>query len=427
MPGLPVIPLRGCAVICTLAILATTQNSRESLADSAGELDAVVGQAVFERIWVSAPASTQSGDGLGPLFNARSCASCHEGGGRAMIALPEDGPVASPGLVLRLGRTDGGADPVYGRQLQTYATQGHAAEGNVFVTRETVTFPAEGENARPVTLTRPVWSVEALAYGLLGGTTRIAGRVAPSLLGSGLIDDVPEAAILAIADPNDRDGDGISGRPNWVKSPDGSRRIGRYGWKASEPSLMGQIAAAFNTDLGMSSPLRPGPAGDCTAAQRPCLKGPHGAGVDAVEVEPPLPGLVKQYLRSQPPPPEAEDAKGRDVFEAVGCAACHLPAVPAPEGGVIAAFTDLLLHDMGPRLADGIREGEASGEEWRTPPLWGLGEALRSKTGLLHDGRARTAGQAILWHGGEGEPARTRFLALPADGKAALIRFLQSL
>lgn len=427
MPGLSVISLRGCAVVCTLTVLVATQYPNESSADSAGELDALVGQAIFERIWVSAPASTQSSDGLGPLFNARSCATCHGGGGRAIVGLPEDGSVTAPGLVLRLGRSDGGTDPVYGRQLQTYATQGHAAEGKVFVRREKVPVPAASGISLPVSPTRPVWSVAELAYGPLGDTTRVAGRVAPALLGSGLIEDVPEAAILAFVDPDDRDGDGVSGRANWITDASGSRSLGRYGWKASQPSLMGQIAAAFSTDLGLSSSLRTGHAGDCTEAQRLCRNGPHGAHVNAVEVEPPIPSLVKQHLQSLPPPPAADHAEGRDVFDAVGCAACHRPTLPVRAGGAIAPFTDLLLHNMGSRLADGIREGEASGEEWRTPPLWGLGQALRTETGLLHDGRARTADQAILWHGGEGEPARTRFLALQADEKMALIRFLQSL
>ena len=427
MQGFLLNPYRWWAVACALAVLATAQIPRGSLANSGESLDAVIGQAIFEKIWISAPASTRSGDGLGPLFNARSCESCHEGGGRAIFAVPADGPFTDQGLVLRLGRADGGADPVYGRQLQTHATQGHAAEGKIMAAREIVALTIASENSAPIILTRPVWSVNALAYGPLRDTTRVAGRVAPTLFGSGLIEDVPESAVLAFADPDDSNGDGISGRPNWTVSADGSRRLGRFGWKAAEPSLTGQIAAAFNTDLGLSTPLRPSHAGDCTVAQRPCLAAPHGAGPNAVEVGSPLLALVKQYVRSLPTPQAGNDHAGRVLFETVGCAACHRPTLPVKNGTGITAFTDLLLHDMGPRLADGIREEDASGREWRTPPLWDLGKALKAETGLLHDGRARTAEQAILWHGGEGNAARARFLDLPTGKKSVLIRFLQSL
>jgi CxxC motif-containing protein (DUF1111 family) len=292
-----------------------------------------------------------------------------------------------------------------------------------------------------VELRRPELRLEKLGYGPLPAAARLSLRNAPPLHGMGLLDALPGADLLARADPEDADGDGISGRPNRVWDPVRERYgPGRFGWKASEASLRSQIAAALRNDMGLSNPVRP--EQPCTAEQIDCLRTPHGEGDDGFEVPDALLGLIEGYQASIGVPPRRradapEVVRGRGLFREVGCAGCHVPRWTTGEvperpwlsNQVIWPYTDLLLHDMGPRLADGRADFDASGREWRTPPLWGLGWAaeLHRRGGFLHDGRARTAEEAVLWHGGEAEASRARFEALDADDRAALLAFLESL
>jgi CxxC motif-containing protein (DUF1111 family) len=411
-------------------------------------LDFHVGQAVFERSWVPAPAEARATDGLGPLFNAEACSSCHPRNGRGDGPPAAGGRLARPGLVLQLhpadgedsGETDRG-DPVYGRQIQTAALPGLSPEARVVVVWESRAVALT--DGTVVRLRAPRFAPADPAYGPLAPGMVAAPRQAPALIGLGLLDAVPAAAILAAADPLDADGDGISGRPNLVRGPEGGLRIGRFGWKAGAATLDQQIARAFRDDLGLSTPLLPEAAGDCTAAQPDCRAGPHGTGPDeAVEVGPDLfAAIAYAQAHGAVPgpdgPPSEEAARGRALFDDIGCAACHRPALATATHGVPAAlagqairpYTDLLLHDMGPGLADGARQGLATGQEWRTPPLWGLGawRTLAPEAGLLHDGRARTITEAILWHGGEAAAARKTFRALPAADRAALLAFLDRL
>jgi CxxC motif-containing protein (DUF1111 family) len=263
------------------------------------------------------------------------------------------------------------------------------------------------------------------------------------MLGLGLLEAIPAADILAHADPDDADGDGISGRPRLLPGGDGGGPVlGRFGWKAGTPTVRVQSAEAFSSDMGLSSPLYPDPAGDCTPAQTACRAGPHGHEVDGHEVDGRSLDLVTFYAKNLAVPARAgandpQVRAGRALFHQAQCAACHVPAFvthrlrgqPAQSFQLIWPYTDLLLHDMGPGLADNRPEGRATGSEWRTPPLWGIGLTAQAggQPAFLHDGRARTLIEAILWHGGEAEAARDAVAAMPKADRDALVAFLESL
>ncbi|GAB3127066.1 di-heme oxidoreductase family protein [Novispirillum itersonii] len=420
-----------------------------------------LGDSFFRRLWVSAPASTQAADGLGPLFNSRSCQRCHVGDGRGHLP---DGTMGSEAFFLRLsvpprtederqvlasGRQAVIPDPVYGTQLQTSSVQGHPAEGKVEIdwTEQRVRL-ADGDW---VPLRQPHYRITGLAYGPLDPQVMVSPRVAPPMIGLGLLEAVPEADLLAHEDPDDRDGDGISGRANRVWDvAAGAVRIGRFGWKAGQPTLDQQNQSAFNGDIGLSTPLFPKASGDCTAAQADCLTAPSGNSPQYENLEAPhaVTDLVLFYTRTLSGPARDRAAatdpqvlRGKALFTATGCAACHTPQQrtaraggdagvdPVVAGQTIWPYTDLLLHDMGDGLADGRPEGQANGREWRTPPLWGLGltGVVSPRAGYLHDGRARTVLEAILWHGGEAAAARDRVQALPTADREALLAFLKSL
>lgn len=414
--------------------LAAASAAPEPRISDAG-LDIRLGEALFERLWVASPSSTRASDGLGPYYNARSCRACHPANGRPA---PPDGTTAvAPGLVLRLGLPAGPEsqtfqprpDPVYGRQLQDRAATGLMPEAlpRISWAEETVRLP---DGAKAV-LRRPLID-PGLTQGPLAVTAALSPRLAPRLEGAGDFERIPGAEIAAGADPDDRDGDGVSGRPNLIIEPgEAMPRPGRYGHKATAPDLRAMVAAAFSTDLGLSSPDMPGGWGDCTPAQPLCRAMPHGedAARDGKEVSSAALELVTAYLRSLPAPPSPASPEGAALFAATGCAACHRPAFPDGSGGTISTYSDFLLHDMGPGLADEMSEGLATGAEWRTAPLIGLSLTAR-KAGpsvLLHDGRARSLLEAILWHGGEAESARMRFVGLASSDRSALLRFLEGL
>jgi CxxC motif-containing protein (DUF1111 family) len=399
-------------------------------------LDFEIGRALFNREW--APASTtaaQGADGLGPLFDANSCNTCHPGGGRG-VAYDAKGVVSSS-LLFRLGPS---GDPVYGQQIQTNAVDGLTPEG-----RATVTFEARTvtlKDGTVVTLRKPAPTVTGLAYGPLTPGTAISPRLASAINGIGLLERIPDDEILARADPDDRDGDGISGRANTVTdAATGKSALGRFGWKAGQPSLEDQDGKALDLDIGLSNPLFHDAYGDCSAAEAKCLTMPNGASPDFENLEVPssLTRLIDRFVREAMLPaakiePSGDIAHGRDLFMSAGCEACHRASLQLPAAGAlparsIAPYTDLLLHDMGDGLADHMPEGTASGSEWRTAPLWGIGVALRAKDGvtLLHDGRARSVLEAILWHDGEAAAARKRVEALSAQDRQALIDFIGSL
>jgi len=377
---------------------------------AAPDLGRAIGKALFKRAWVPAPSSTHANDGLGPLFNARACIVCHQGLERAALEVGPDGLVTGDNVVVRFSDAAGNPDPVYGIQFQTAAIPGHVPEGKLV--------RAANGKIEP----------QGLAFGPLAPTTHFGLRVAPALHGLGELASVPSDAILALADPDDLDGDGISGRPNWITGSHGRKELGRFGWKANEPSLSGQISDAFSMDLGMSTEHRPSVAGDCTPGEAACEAGPHGGTADEPEISHEIVALLASYLASVPgPKPEdANDPKGAQLFASAGCAACHQPSLPSTHGKV-AAFTDLLLHDMGPGLDGGATEPGVAPTEWRTAPLWGVRRTVASGAGLLHDGRARSVTEAIEWHGGEGAHARSAFQALSESDRKALIAYVEKL
>src|SRR5690606_32923607 len=261
----------------------------------------------------------------------------------------------------------------------------------------------------------------------------VSARLAPALAGVGRIGRIADAGLLALEDPDDGNGDGISGRAH--RLPEGG--IGRFGHKASQPSLALQVAAALRDDIGITS--RHFPAESCTRAQAGCAAAPSGAGPDGPhEISDFLFDALVAHVASLPSPvsrraPGVGDAgEGARLFGLAGCAACHVPTLPTVDGEVVALHSDLLLHDMGEGLADALGEGDAMGAEWRTAPLAGIGERARAgerlgRAGFLHDGRAHTLLDAILWHGGEAAPARERFRALDGRERSALLDYLRGL
>jgi CxxC motif-containing protein (DUF1111 family) len=400
-------------------------------------LDFEIGRALFEQHWSAAPASTQAADGLGPLFNARSCETCHTGGGRGTAYDPSGNVL--PALLFKLGSRDAkssaAGDPVYGQQIQPESVLGLGGEARPSVTFETHTVTLR--DGTVVTLRKPVPHLDTFAYGPLASGTEISLRLASAMNGIGLLERIPEAEILARAHAGD---DGISGRPNEVIDPaTGKTMLGRFGWKAAEPSLEAQDAKALDLDIGLSNPIFRDSYGDCTKREPQCLAMPNGASpqFENLEVPSPLTRLIDRFVSEAMLPALAVDAKtvaqGRALFMASGCETCHrasfdLPAVGTRPARQIAPYSDLLLHDMGEGLADRVAEAEASGSQWRTAPLWGIGAALRNdNVGLLHDGRARNVLEAILWHDGEAAPARQKVEALSAADRQALIDFIGSL
>ncbi|TCS07222.1 di-heme oxidoredictase family protein [Rhizobium sp. BK418] len=414
-----------------------------------------LGNALFRKLWVSAPSSTQASDGLGPLFNARSCMSCHLNDGRGKP--PEGGPSATS-MFLRLARaakapeeekalTDADIvtfpDPVYGYQLQDLAVPGLAAEGKLTVAySEEIAQLADGETVR---LRKPVYTVKDLAYGPLDPATTISARVAPPMIGLGLIQAIPEADILAHADPDDLDHDGISGKAAIVRDHrTGEISLGRFGWKAQNATVRDQSADAFSNDIGISTPDRPDAHGDCTATETKCLVMPDGVQKRLGNEEAPGPvlDLVTFYSENLAVPARrkasfTDTLRGKQLFYDSGCISCHVPkfvtrrdiAEKAQSFQLIWPYSDFLLHDMGDGLADGQQVGLANGREWRTPPLWGIGltRIVSGRSFFLHDGRARNLTEAILWHGGEAKKARNAFSSLSKDDREALITFLESL
>lgn len=417
-------------------------------------LDFELGRAMFEKLWVSAPASTKASDGLGPLYNARSCSSCHVNDGRGHPPSgPDDKPLA---LALHLAvpaaplasmaGVDGwqatAPDPHYGSQLQTFATAGLAAEGRLRVGWEEHEVTLAGGEI--VSLRKPAIALEDLAFGPLAPDAMTSPRIAPPMIGLGLLEAIPAERILAREDPDDADGDGISGRANIVWSPEHGRpMLGRFGLKAGSATVVHQSAKAFANDIGISSPTFPAPWGDCTPAQTECRAAPHGnADARGHEIDAEALAITVFYASNLAVPArrevdDPEVLRGKALFHGAGCAGCHTPKhvthriqdAPHKSFQLIWPYTDLLLHDMGPGLADGFVEGRATGREWRTPPLWGIGltASISGETSFLHDGRARSLLEAILWHGGEAEATRDAVAAMEKSDRDALIRFLESL
>lgn len=410
-------------------------------------LDFSVGNSFFRNPWVPAPSSTDARDGLGPLFNTNGCQNCHIKDGRGHP--PEKNDTHAVSMLVRLSipavteqqkaiyEKEGVIpEPVYGGQLQDFALPGQKAEGKIDITYQefAVTF-ADGTHAM---LRKPNLTISELAYGDMHPDTQLSARVAPPMIGLGLLESIADETLLAMADPDDIDGDGISGKVNRVWDVAKQRFVlGRFGWKAGQPTLMQQNAAAFNGDLGLTSRLFP--KENCTDKQTLCQSLPNGG---EPEVSDNILDFVEFYSQHLAVPvrrnvnhPKVK--LGQSLFKQIGCESCHRSSIttaqvadrPALSNQKIAPYSDLLLHDMGEGLADNRPEALANGQEWRTPPLWGIGytQEVNGHTYFLHDGRARNLMEAILWHGGEAQSAQQQVLKLNQAEREALIAFLNSL
>jgi len=423
----------------------------------AKELDFKIGNGIFRKQWVTAPASTKSSDGLGPLFNARACQSCHFKDGRGH---PPTGPTRaerSPSMFLRLsiaptttaqhgalksGRASVIPEPKYGTQLQEVGIPGHRGEGRMVIAYKPRTIELQGGEI--VQLRVPSYHIANLGYGPLHAGTMMSPRLTPQMIGLGLLEAIPEQDIFAKADPDDRDGDGISGRANRVWSVEkNGPALGRFGWKAGQPTVLQQSAEAFAGDIGIGNWIAPHAYGDCSQEQARCRRAIHGDTKQTPneEISRKLLDLVGFYARNLAVPvrrnPEAPEVlAGKRIFNSIGCASCHTPSHltgASPDhhlsGQRIWPYTDLLLHDMGEGLADHRPEARADGREWRTPPLWGVGltSIVNGHTFFLHDGRARNLTEAIVWHDGEAKRARDAFVALSPEDRKQLLAFINSL
>lgn len=419
------------------------------------ELRFHMGRALFQKLWVAAPSSTQASDGLGPLFNARSCETCHQRDGRGhpptatgdsrsfFFRLARPARTEAEKASLEARQVPNLPDPTYGTQLQDNAIPGLPAEGRVRVTYQEKRVALSGGEV--VALRLPNYGVDQLAYGPLDPGTTLSPRLTPPMIGLGLIEAIHPADIQAHADPDDRDGDGISGRvSDVIDQASGQPAIGRFGWKAQNATVAAQSAAALAFDVGISSPLVRRSHGDCQPAQKACLDRPTGIQPRLGDTEAPGPilDLLTFYAENLAVParrnPDAPEVlAGKRVFKGLGCAACHVPNYVTRRDAAISTlgyqliwpYSDFLLHDMGEDLADGQQVGDATGREWRTPALWGIGltETINGHSFFLHDGRARSLTEAILWHGGEGQKARDAFASANVRDRHSLLTFLESL
>ncbi len=411
------------------------------------KIDFSVGNSFFRNPWVTAPASTDARDGLGPLFNTNGCQNCHIKDGRGHA--PREGDTNAVSMLIRLSippqnemqrrqqQRDGVVpDPIYGGQLQDFSIPGAKPEGQINITYRY--FDVSFADGSTVQLREPNVSIIELNYGELHEQIMMSARVAPPMIGLGLLESIPEETIHHFAEVQQAEDDGVSGKTNkvWdVQKNDFS--LGRFGWKAGQPSLMQQNAAAFNGDLGLTSALFQ--TTDCTEKQVRCHQLPHGG---EPEVSDEILGFVEFYSQHLAVPKRRNIDQplviaGESLFESANCHACHQSNIktgeiegrPALSNQIIHPYTDLLLHDMGEGLADHRPEYLANGKEWRTAPLWGLGytEEVNGHTEFLHDGRARNVMEAVLWHGGEAESSKQRVLSMSKAERKALLAFLNSL
>lgn len=380
-----------------------------------------VGNAFFRTNWVVAPASAKARDGLGPLFNAVSCGSCHFKDGRAK-PVNADGSI-NAGLLFRFNSSSIGTKPigdvVYGTQLQPHAIINHKGEGQAEVSYTTINGAyADGEK---FSLLQPNYTFKKLTYGT-PKAKQFSPRIAQQLIGLGLLEAINPNTILNLADENDIDNNGISGKANYVwNEAEKKMQVGRFGWKANQPNIKQQTAAAFLGDIGITSSV--------FTNNKP------------IEISDDNLNQVVFYLKTLAVPARRnmdneQVQQGEQLFYNIGCAACHTSKLQTGQSPIAALhnqtiypYTDLLLHDMGNELADNCSDFFASGSEWRTPPLWGIGliKSVNSHTNLLHDGRARNIEEAILWHGGEATQSNSKFKKLSLNQRKAVIAFVESL
>ena len=400
------------------------------------------GNQLFNTIWRPAPGPQPTTDGLGPTFNREACSDCHINNGRGLPPAPDKDVMES--MLVRIsipGEDEHGGPkpvPVYGDQLQDRAIDGVPREGNAII--EWTEVPGTYGDGTSYSLHKPTIRFEDLAFGPMPDDVLTSPRVANPMIGLGLVEFISDDLFYALADPDDEDGDGISGRVNVVwDARDNKMATGKFGWKANVPNLTNQNSGAALGDMGITTSVRPNE--NCSPAQEACLEAAK-THADEVEMSGTFLNQLNVYTRRLAVPRQRrsdlpEVVRGQERFMDAGCQYCHMPTMETgtdPRGRDLAnqtihPFSDFLLHDMGEGLADGRPDFLASGSEWRTAPLWGIGltERVSGVARYLHDGRARSLEEAILWHGGEGEAAKEAFRTMPAEDRADLVSFLNSL
>ena len=391
-----------------------------------------IGDAAFESTFVSAPSPVNPG--LGPIFNNVSCTSCHIGDGRGKPPLNAD---QNSSMLIRVsiaGKNEHGgpkAIPGFGTQLQQRSIFGVPPEASFRVTY--IEIAGTFADGTAYSLQQPTYWIEN-AYIPLPPDYMFSPRVAPPVFGLGLLEAINENDIVSLADEIDSNGDGISGKPNYVWDELKKEKvIGRFGWKANNPNILQQSAGAYSEDMGITNFI---------FEKESSYGQSQFSSQDVYDVSDSLLQSVTFYIRSLAVPARrnADDAvvlKGKQIFGIAKCSGCHVPksrtetnvAFPEISNQTIYPYTDLLLHDMGEGLADHRPDFEASGTEWRTSPLWGIGltKVVNGHNNFLHDGRARSLMEAILWHGGEAEVSREHVRNLSKTDRDALIKFLESL
>lgn len=426
----------------------TTSKNKHSFSKQINNLNdealdiAILGKSFFRIPWVEAPSATTARDGLGPLFNANACISCHPNNGIGnlftksgeisrsniiKVGIPSDDSKEHQKMLSKMGFVP---DPVYGGQISINGIFGvpFEAKPDIKFEKKEFTFP-DGEK---VTLKKPIIKLKNLNYGELTHGASLSFRRAPALVGLGLLEMVSDKDILANEDINDKDNDGISGKANIVYSPyKDTYKVGRYTYKASAPSVLHQVAGAANNDMSLTSPIFPND--NCTDTQKECLEAPKGRSIDKFDLPMQRLKAIAFYLKTlkTPIPKETEEFKeGKEIFNQIGCVNCHKDSFITSNGIKIAPYSDMLLHDMGEELSDGRVEFKASPREWRTTPLWGIGlyeKTLGNTPNYLHDGRASSLIEAILWHGGEAKSTKDNFINLTKEKRDKLIKFLGEL
>jgi CxxC motif-containing protein (DUF1111 family) len=426
--------LSALIVVSTFLNASSLQLPISSLNDS--EIDTfILGKSFFRTPWVEAPSATTARDGLGPLFSANTCMSCHPENGKGSV-YNNKGHI-SRSLVTRLSINDNQSidtkigftpEPTYGAQLSINAIHGVPPEGKP--SRRYIDKTVSLSEDKKIILHQPIYGITNLQYDALSKNVIISQRVAPALIGLGLLEQISDEQLLANEDIDDKNRDGISGKANRVYSPQTSKiEIGRYNWKASASTVKHQVASAMSNDMGLTSPLFPDKT--CTKVQKECLNSPKGR--DQFDVPMKRLDAVTFYLKNLKIPKTKQNKQhknGLKIFRQLSCTSCHIPTFALDNKKVIHPFSDLLLHDMGEDLADGRVEFQATEAEFRTPPLWGISiykKILKNKVNFLHDGRAKTIQEAILWHGGEAELSKNNFINLSPKKQKTLIDFLERL
>ncbi|MBL4630873.1 MAG: hypothetical protein JKY14_06820, partial [Paraglaciecola sp.] len=426
------------------------------------------GFSLFRDPWVIAPSSTKDRDGLGPLFNTRSCIDCHSRGGRGPA--PKVGLSTPSSMVIRLGLKDQATTATKAttfKQTTTYATYGGQIQTRAINTRHSTRLPkaispeaklhlayetinGQYADGTAYQLNKPTYQLQNLAYGELDPDVGLSPRFAPVVYGAGLLDAIAEQDLLIQEDIHDENNDGISSRYNRVPmvkkhtfeenytAP--TQGIGRFGLKAKHPTLAQQVAAAFKDDIGITNSWFP--TESCTSSQTDCAVASQLGQNTKIEIPNKLLKLVIDTNQFMAVPPTRDlkskiAQQGRELFYQGGCASCHTPSYTTSQDYPVAVlanqkiwpYTDLALHDMGEGLADGVIENQASGQEWRTSRLWGLGaqKIFRKQPLYLHDGRAKSVAEAILWHGGEAKASQTFFTHLIATERQQLLAFLDAI